>query len=330
VEFSKRTATGIQICLAPVGAAKIFDGNWHHIGATTSTDKIRIYFDGVQQTCPNGTDGDIVYTAGPNFYVGRHGNNQTTWDFDGNIDEVRIYRRALAPDEITALATQTPKPVPLLQWKFDETGGTTADDSSANNFDGTYVGTPTSDANVPPGSTGNPASLKFDGTMRQAVTRAPTPAMLKPANNLTVSAWYRATDVDSMGVTKTGAEILSAGNSYLLRLLPNGVEFTKQTAAGLKQCRVDAPMHLNGQWHHLAGVTSPTAGLIVYFDGVPICNHPADTQDIVYTGQGADLFVGRHGNAEEQWDFSGNIDDVRIYGSALTADQIMSIFQKTF
>jgi hypothetical protein len=330
VEFSKRTATGIQTCLAPVGAAKIFDGNWHHIGATTSTDKIRIYFDGVQQTCPNGTDGDIVYTAGANFYVGRHGNNQNTWDFDGNLDEVRIYRRALTPDEITALAAQTPKPVPLMQWKFDETTGTTAEDSSINNLDGTYVGAPVSDANVPPGSLNNPASLKLDGAMRQAVTRAPTPPLLKPVNNLTVSAWYRATDVDSMAAAKTGAEILSAGNSYLLRLRPNGVEFSKQTAAGTKQCIVDAPAHLNGQWHHLAGVTSPTEGLIVYFDGAPICNHPADTQDIVYTGQGTDLFVGRHGNAQEQWDFSGNLDDVRIYGNALTADQIMSIFHKTF
>jgi len=332
VEFSKRTANGIQSCLAAVGAAKIFDGGWHHIGATTSTDKIRVYFDGVQQTCPNtGTDGDIVYTAGQNFFVGRHGNNQNTWDFDGNIDEVRIYRRALGPDEITALAAQTPKPMALAQWKLDEMSGTTAADATANHLDGTYVGTPVFDANVPPGSIGNPASLKFDGSMRQAVTRAPIPAALKPANNITVSVWYRATDVDGTSpTTKTGAELLSAGNSYLLRLRPTEVEFTKQTAAGTKQCIAGAPAHLNGQWHHVVGVSSPAEGLVVYFDGAPICNHPADTQDIIYTGQGPDFFLGRHGNGEEQWDFTGNLDDVRIYGSALSADQVMAIFHHTF
>jgi Concanavalin A-like lectin/glucanases superfamily len=329
VEFSKRTAAGIQTCLAPVGAAKIFDGGWHHIGATTSTDQIRVYFDGVQQTCPNGTNGDIVYTAGQSFWVGRHGNNQNTWDFDGNIDEVRIYRRALSPDEIVVLATQTPKPAPMLQWKFDETTGTTAADATANHFDGTYIGTPVSDANVPPGVQNDPASLKLDGSMRQAVTRAPVPPMLKPNNNVTVSAWYRATAVDAMG-TPTGAELVSAGNSYLLRLRATGVEFSKQTAAGNKQCIVDAPAHLNGQWHHVVGVSSATDGLIVYFDGAPICNHPADIQDIIYTGQGTDLFVGRHGNGEEQWDFTGNVDDVRIYGSALTADQVLAIFHNTF
>jgi hypothetical protein len=78
------------------------------------------------------------------------------------------------------------------------------------------------------------------------------------------------------------------------------------------------------------GVTSATDGLIVYFDGAPICNHPADIQSVIYTGQGTDFFVGRHGNGQDQWDFTGNIDDVRIYGEALAADQIMAIFHNTF
>jgi hypothetical protein len=80
----------------------------------------------------------------------------------------------------------------------------------------------------------------------------------------------------------------------------------------------------------VVGVSSPTEGLVVYFDGAPICNHPADTQDIIYTGQGTDLFLGRHGNGQEQWDFTGNLDDVRVYGSALTGDQVMAIFHNTF
>src|SRR5439155_19263471 len=129
-----------------------------------------------------------------------------------------------------------------------------------------------SDANVPPGAPQDPASLKFDGSMRQAVTRAAMLAQLKPANGVTVSVWYRATDVDAMGAGKSGSELVSAGNNYLLRLRPNGVEFSKQTPAGTKQCIVDAPNHLNGQWHHLVGVSSATDGPLVYFDGAPICN----------------------------------------------------------
>jgi hypothetical protein len=161
VEFSKRTASGIQSCLAAVGAAKIFDGGWHHIGATTSTDKIRVYFDGVQQTCPNtGTDGDIVYTAGQNFFVGRHGNNQNTWDFDGNIDEVRIYRRALGPDEITALAAQTPKPMALAAVEAGRDSGHHRRRRHRQPLDGTYVGTPVSTPTCRLAAERIPASLK--------------------------------------------------------------------------------------------------------------------------------------------------------------------------
>ena len=36
--------------------------------------------------------------------------------------------------------------------------------------------------------------------------------------------------------------------------------------------------------------------------------------------------MGRHGDGEDKWDFSGNIDDVRIYGAALTDAQIGALF----
>ncbi len=47
---------------------------------------------------------DIFYTtSATGFYVGRHGDGQTQFDFGGNIDEVRVYDRALAGSEISAL-----------------------------------------------------------------------------------------------------------------------------------------------------------------------------------------------------------------------------------
>jgi hypothetical protein len=335
VEFAKRTAGGIESCLAPVPAATLYDGRWHHVAATTSTDQIRIYFDGLPLSCPGGTAGDIVYTAGQAFLVGRHGNGQNTWDFDGNIDEVRIFRRALAADELAALARQTQRPVPVLHWKLDETAGMVAEDSSTSDLDGTYLGMtglPMSDASVPAALAQSSASLRFEAAGRHAVQRAAMPAALKPATNVTVSAWYRATDVDVTPgtTTKTGAELVSAGNSYLLRLRPSGVEFSKRVPGGTRQCIADAPNHLDGMWHHLVGVSSAILGLQVYFDGALICNHPADTQGILYPGPGNDFWIGRHGDGQERWDFTGSIDDVRVYAEALTQDQVTALFQNTF
>jgi hypothetical protein len=62
-----------------------------------------VYFDGLQ-VCTNTTGANISYTVGTDFWVGRHGAGKTGFDFDGNIDEVRVYTRALTPTEIASLA----------------------------------------------------------------------------------------------------------------------------------------------------------------------------------------------------------------------------------
>ena len=46
----------------------------------------------------------MIYDQGPDLYVGRHGTDDPDWDFGGNIDDVRIYTRALPPAEVAALA----------------------------------------------------------------------------------------------------------------------------------------------------------------------------------------------------------------------------------
>jgi hypothetical protein len=210
---------------------------------------------------------------------------------------------------------------PALLWRFDETSGTVAVDSSVNHFDGLYVGGPASSTLVPPSASNDPRSRAFVRANQQAVQLAATPAALKPANNLTLSAWFRATSIDT-----SGAEIISAGDNYVLRLRPTQVEFAKRVtvngAGTYVQCFGSVSTHLNGAWHHLAGV-STTAGMTLYFDGMQVCTN-ASGQDLRYD-RGPDFWVGRHGNGSTAWDFEGNIDDVRVYGRALTAAEIAGL-----
>ena len=77
------------------------DGKWHHIAftteATTTADKIIVYFDGVALT-----------NKGTQLNVGSHlsafayeiGRNSGTWNFNGGIDEVSIYDSELSASEI--------------------------------------------------------------------------------------------------------------------------------------------------------------------------------------------------------------------------------------
>ncbi len=101
-QFVKRTSGGFERCLGTVGNS--LDGQWHHVAASTSTSGMKVYFDG-QERCSNGLDGNVDYIAGDELWVGRHGDGDTDRDFDGHIDEVRIYTRVLSATEIQNLAS---------------------------------------------------------------------------------------------------------------------------------------------------------------------------------------------------------------------------------
>jgi hypothetical protein len=211
-----------------------------------------------------------------------------------------------------------------LHWRFDEATGTVATDSSGRGVDGMYTGTtggPLASALVPTVTFANPRSRTFVLANRQAVIVA-TPPALQPANNFTVSAWYRTTTTDTTG-TSIGSEIVNVANDYILRLRPTQIEFAKRSTGGtgsFAQCFADLSAHLDGAWHHVAGVTS-TVGMKVYFDGTESCSNGLGG-DLTYSG-GSEVWVGAHAKITDHNSFDGNIDDVRIYTRALSAADIM-------
>jgi len=98
-ELSGRAAYG-----PPVG-----DGRWHHVAGTYDGQVNKLYLDGVERGQDKGHHGPI----GKNNWDLCVGNNVIEdaggefLAYDGLIDEVRIYNRALSADEIKLLATAT-------------------------------------------------------------------------------------------------------------------------------------------------------------------------------------------------------------------------------
>lgn len=83
------------------GTTNILDGSWHHIAGTYDGTAARIYVDGILE----GSDsfsGSIVYTADP-LYIGRRQCLCSAQVFDGVLDEVEIFNRALSGEEIQAI-----------------------------------------------------------------------------------------------------------------------------------------------------------------------------------------------------------------------------------
>ena len=84
----------------------VVTGAWVHLAATvdTNTNRIALYQNGIfvdEQTRPS----DIV-PGDSTLYFGRWNMNGRL--LDGDLDDVAIWARALTPEEISALATQSP------------------------------------------------------------------------------------------------------------------------------------------------------------------------------------------------------------------------------
>ena len=78
---------------------------WHHVAFTfdDASNVQALYLDGVVVSTTNATT-SIAYNKGANSFIGKHGNGSTTYDFNGKIDDARIYSRALTAAEVAALA----------------------------------------------------------------------------------------------------------------------------------------------------------------------------------------------------------------------------------
>ena len=214
---------------------------------------------------------------------------------------------------------------PILHWKFDEANGSIAQDASGNGHVGTYIGAsgaPAASAQVPPGSFTNAFSRAFVANAQQAVRLAPAPAALKPTASMTISLWFRTTRLDLGHDPPAASEALSLGDNYFIRVRAADVTFTRFTSSSYATCFAPATTHLNGNWHHVVGVLS-AAGMKVYLDGVERCSNTRG--DATNFSKGPDLYVGRHGQNDPDWDFDGNIDDVRIYNRAMPADEVAAL-----
>jgi len=99
------SATAISIDFNPgaiTGSTALENGNWYFIGYVFNEGNTKLYVDGVKK---EEVDGLSLSQSG-NWYIGHlcHGGAPSCNKFfDGQIDEVRIYDRALTPEEVANL-----------------------------------------------------------------------------------------------------------------------------------------------------------------------------------------------------------------------------------
>jgi hypothetical protein len=202
---------------------------------------------------------------------------------------------------------------PLGYWRLDDaaTAGCVAD-SSGNHLNGTAG--PTGVTHGQPGAPlgDGDTAMGFDGA--NGYVSLGDPAALQPAQ-VSVEAWVNATASNSPVATIVRKRLYG----YDLYLTPSGQPaFSIDDSNAIPYGVTGATAVTDGKWHYLVGTYGQ--GLVcLYVDGVKVSCVSAGN---IYYQPGA-VAIGRDGDYPGAY-FHGRIDDVAIYGTALTAAQVQA------
>jgi hypothetical protein len=103
IQFVRMRPAGssFQFVVASGTVASASDGSWHHATGVADAAGTRMWVDG-RRVDADATALPFTYTAGSSFTVGR--STAGKQPFEGSLDDVRVYNRALTDSEIKALA----------------------------------------------------------------------------------------------------------------------------------------------------------------------------------------------------------------------------------
>ena len=318
------------------------DGMWHHVAyvvnrSNTGSSVATLYLDGVPMTNADSPAGsapsflnETLFIGGGSSYVS--GNNF----FTGYIDDVRVSRGALTPDQFlkypsvgkTMRADSDALPV-VAYWPFGGKGGR---DVTGNGFDLVMGAVPM--------VSGNPdvewGTRDWSGDFK--------------CTGLPFSAFSK-TGVTIEFFAKTASTFGYAGN--ILTLSPTGAYYNNagafrfgpnagfQTIAVTFRCK-DGGTYMSsttttdrfgaindGRWRHYAAVYDPSKTgpgiLSLYVDGVVASNSTTVANQGAIALADTTLYFQRvnyNGTASDP--FFGPFDDVRITAGVLTPDQFLT------
>jgi len=294
--------------------SSIIDGQWKHLVGTRDTGgNMKLYVDGIQQDDSDVKTGSIstVY----NLCIGTSNTDVFQEWFDGLIDEVRIYNRALSAEEIRYHYNRGG---PVAHWTFDEGNGTTTYDGTDNDNDGTM-----GDGTCSPGSGTCPTwttgmhgtALSFDGTDDDM--KIPDDASLNITDSFTIEAWVYPNDVSIPGTIYSR---YSGNSGYELRIepgyTPDRLIVVIADGSTWKNVSDVNNVLITKDWQHVVGTFDGT-NLRLYIDTVLVGGPEASN---LPASASADAHIGSRSGSHHFW--SGLIDDVRIYNYARTPAEI--------
>ncbi len=278
-------------------------GQWIHVAATYAGGTTgKIYVDGVDRTRVTATG--AFHPNGSILALGAQSAGPTYW-MPGTLDEVRIYNRAITPDQFNLPpAAETP----TGYWQLNEGSGTSAGDSSGNRNDGTISGASWTT------STDGSGALSFDGV--NDYVSVSDDATLDATTGLSIETWLRPdvswgtgsfyAVVSKYTLPSTGYQLVWHKDGYFY-LYVGGV------VARSAYLTLDV-----GVWVHIAATYAGGTTGKIYVDGV---DQTRVTATGVFTPNSAALVLGSQSYGLT-YPMPGTLDEVRIYRRAIAPDEL--------
>ena len=272
---------------------------WFHVVGTYKNGSQKLYINGIENG--NSTHTGTVKTNTYPVAIGK--NSQSTGrNWNGSIDEVRIYNRALSADEVTQLYNWAPGPVGY--WNFDEGEGTTTYDKSGNGNNGTLITSPTRTN----GKFGK--AINFNGTSNYV--SVPNSNSINPKYKMTISSWARL-NTGTNGYRWIARYSSCGGSPYFF-----GINSGNKLVLAINDTNYTNGVSFinDGDWHYFTA-TYDQGNITYYIDGNKI-----GTESIAATSiNTGSSYLGFGGNYCNQY-WPGLIDEIKIYNYTRTPEQI--------
>jgi uncharacterized repeat protein (TIGR01451 family) len=295
---------------------------WHHIALVSTDSLVTLYIDGaVKGTSPRSP----ISSTGNPFRMGYTTNYQSP-AFNGLIDEVEIFNRALSAEEVAAIYNAgsagkcrscVAPPSGLVSWW----GG----DGNANDIIGTNHGTLVNGATYAAGKVGQ--AFSFSGV--NDYVEIPDSSSLNPSGAFSVDGWFYIDPSASSNAGEIATLVAktegSTNNGWALYF--DDRFSTKNLQFCLGNCFALQNAILTPNWYHIAGVFDPSATPTskLYLNGaiVASANTGGATPNDLNVRIGAMYWTDLYHQGNDR--LNGKADEVEFFNRALTAEEIAAI-----
>jgi hypothetical protein len=287
------------------------EGRWVHLAIVYHDSTVTLYENGIQVSQPITTHADMRVSDQP-LYIGMRYTDNNAGRFRGEIDDLRVYDRALSDGEIEALAGM------VAHYPFDGN----AEDTTAYDNHGTVAGaTLVADRH---GRTD--AAYGFDGVDDYIVVDDAD--SLDLTTHATFAMCVYVDPAINYGVTDR-PHLLSKGATYgalwadYAVKVGAGASYLEMSDDADVRSQASFPAVPEGAWVHLA-VVYEKGTAVLYRDGIT-ATAPITTLGSIIRTSDQPLYIAHRYAYKHNGRFEGAIDNLRIYDRAMTGEEIRAL-----